>query len=353
MRSYRCRLKILSPTIIGDSRSQRGVYTATHIIPGHTLGGAINRELARKYELSSMTSRGLVISSPAYPAREGSEAIPAHPFYYECKVCDDLRFSTLREGSLLKVVKDGLTGVRNEVIMLKCGVGHLLKSLHPRPIMLIQGKVVKTSVLVQPLISVGINRHTASSQTGLLYEYTAIEPGREYWFTLASIDDLEVPNKLEVRLGRGTSRGFGRALIEVIEREVKFSYDIEPDSWIMMYALSPVPARYINKRLELKESANNYGLGGVDGSLEPVMVFGKLESFNLGWPHGSPVSRGRITCLVAGSVIIYRWAERPTNPLESLRVLRFLGMPLRLTTDVIHGLCMLHPFREEPLLEVR
>ncbi len=345
--------------VIGEVRSARGYYTAYEAIPGHTIGGAVNRALFGKSYPPQGNAAKMFIASTAYPVFDNRESFPAHPFYYECKVCDNLIFSTLEKESLLQAIKGGLKDVKDKLVALECDRHHPLKSLHPRPLVHDSAFIKKDRLSVQPFISVGMNRHTASSQYGLLYEYTAIEPGQEYWFTLASTGNIDISEEFEVRIGRGSSRGLGRGLVKVVRKDEGFSFTQHSASEITLYALSPVPLRFLSKPINLKECAARYGLSGVDGSLEilvvedQLMVFGKVKTMSAGWSFGSPISRNRITCVSAGSVLVCRWREKSSDPLRSMEALRYFGMPLVLDSDPVDGFCMLHTFDGEPIREVR
>lgn len=351
MRVYKCVLKIISPIVIADSRTSRGFYTATAVIPGHTMGGAVNRTLKRGASPNLM-----LISSPAYPVFNGREALPAHPFYYGCKVCEGRFFSTIEAVELRQYTSSGWNDIKARLIALRDELSHPVKSLHPSPVVRGVGGV---RVATQSLVAIGMNRHTAASQYGLLFEYLAIEPGQEYWFTLASVSDVEVPSEFEVRIGRGTSRGYGRALVKIKEADSTPSIFHDAGDEVALYAFSPIPLRFISQQINLRGCAMRYGLDDVDGELEPVQIddrpaaFGRKKVIMMGWPHGAPSSRERLTCLNAGSIILYRWRSKPNNMESALAVLRYFGIPLLLDSGYVDGLCMLHPFHREPLEEVK
>lgn len=348
---YRCVLKIKSPTVIGNERSARGFYTATEAIPGHTVGGAVNRAL-----FGSVSPERMLVSSPAYPVFNGDKTLPAHPFYYRCKVCEGRVVSTLGEADLLELIREGWDGIKEKLIALQDEQSHLLKSLHPRPVVPRDGKTA--TVAVQSIVSVGMNRHAAASQLGLLYEYTAIEPGQEYWFTLASNTESDIPDEFDVKIGRGTSRGYGRAVVRVEERHTNPLFPQSVGGEVIFYAVSPIPLRFITGQIKLEECSVRYGLVGVDGVLEPIYIggrpaaFGRVVKIVAGWPHGVSVSREGIECLSAGSVVAYWWRQRPSDPAKALAALRYFGVPVKLASGYVDGLCMLHPFSRDPLEEV-
>ena len=351
MRVYKCVLKIRSPTIIGNERSARGFYTATEAIPGYTVGGAVNRAL-----FGSVSPDRMLVSSPAYPVFNGRKTLPAHPFYYKCKVCEGRVYSTLERADLRQLIRAGWRGIKEQLIALQDEQSHPLKSLHPGPV--IPGGGGAAGVAVQSIVSVGMNRHAAASQLGLLYEYTAIEPGQEYWFTLASKVESDISDEFDVKIGRGTSRGYGRAVVRVEERDTDPSIPQDIDGEAIFYAVSPIPLRFISGQINLGECSARYGLGGVNGVLEPMYIagrpiaFGRPSKIVAGWPHGVSVSRERIECLSAGSIVAYWWREKPSDPAKALAALRYFGVPVGLASGYVDGLCMLYPFRREPLEEV-
>ncbi|MEM2056712.1 MAG: hypothetical protein QXO76_00450 [Thermoproteota archaeon] len=352
MRVYRCVLKVISPMIIGNERTSRGFYTTTDVIPGHTVGGAVNRALQRGTSPDS-----ILISSPAYPVSDGHETLPAHPFYYECKVCEGRVFSTLDDEKLRMHIQSGWDSIKARLVALRDVDSHPVRSLHPGPVVPEKGGEVR--VTTQLVISVGIDKHTAASQYGLLFEYLAIEPGQEYWFTLASRGGIDIPNEFEVQIGRGISRGYGRALVKVKEADSNPSIPYSADGEVLLYAISPVPLRFVSEPINIRECAVRYGLDVVDGELEMLRIgdrpaaFGSIRVSVAGWPYGAPSSRERIESLSSGSIIVCRWRLRPSSPDGALAALRYFGIPLLLDSGYVEGLCMLHPFEREPLKEVR
>ncbi|MEM2198793.1 MAG: hypothetical protein QXH35_07080 [Nitrososphaerota archaeon] len=352
MRVYRCVLQIRSPTVISNERGARGFYTATEALPGYTVGGAVNRAL-----FGSVSPDRMLVSSPAYPVLNGHKTLPAHTFYYKCKICEGLVVSTLREANLLELMRHGWEVVKERLIALRDEQSHPLKSLHPRPVTPQGGRAAR--VAVQSIVSIGMNRHAAASQIGLLYEYTAIEPGQEYWFTLASSGGSEIPDEFDVKIGRGASRGYGRAVVRVEERFTDPPLDQSVGDEAAFYAVSPIPLRFIAGQINLAECSSRYGLKGVDGVLEPIYTGGRPAAFGravrkmvAGWPHGASVSRERIDCLSAGSIVAYRWRQRPDDQARALAALRYFGAPVRLDSGYVDGFCMLYPFSREPLEEV-
>ncbi|MCX8171650.1 MAG: hypothetical protein N3E47_06775, partial [Candidatus Bathyarchaeota archaeon] len=204
-------LETLSPTIIAERRSLRGFLKTLNYIPASTLRGAILSELYRRGIikddfLKNERESPSLVASYAYPVTSGGKkAYPSHPFMYECKVCK------WRKNYLNNVIGELESyGELRELIPATCENGHAaLENLYSKCYPDDANKVPASR-----FICTGVSKRRGSSETGMLYEYEAMTPGRKFWATLALPDRImEHIDGLEIHIGRGISRGFGRSKI--------------------------------------------------------------------------------------------------------------------------------------------
>jgi len=363
--TYKCRLLLESPTIIASRRTDRGIFTEIRYIPASTIGGSLNNQI-----VEDLGDRPKIICSPAYPVTEnGGVALPAHPFVYECKGPEKCRFSTLRE-----VENNALCrreDVKKKLVKLMCEKRNLVKSLHPKLVNICGGVINEANLHYLSLVSVGINKVTASSDIGVLYEYEAFTQGVSFLFYSTVIDDsinLKEYKDLVIKIGRGISRGFGRAkIIDVQEVNLRDEEEkLRHEGVFPMYAISPIllnknngvltnrPEEKINlekyaKILSIKEE--------IDGELAPYWeeanFYGSFSTYSMGWNKKLNRPRPHATCMNPGSIILFKWGAQPSNDSLSMVYLKYVGIPVKLGNgDSYYGLNMLSPFNNEPLEEV-
>lgn len=355
------KIKLVSPTVVSKGRTDRGFETETQIIPGQTIGGAVNRVLGYGFTASRLPK---IVSSPAFLAHEGERMLPAYPFLYACRECG--KFIKPEKEKLASLANSSIGQIAEKFIVSRCERGHLLRPMHPKlvskkfdPLYTAESKTVS-------LVSVGMNRYTASSHTGLLFEYTALEPGVEFGVTLASVDGKDLPDRIDrLLIGRGTSRGFGRAectkQCEIdCEQEMAKIWGKELPNRMVFYLISPMPLKALTERLDLKKTGSLFGVTELDGVLKVVadtdpMAYGRSIWLNTGWNvdvAGVGGRRSLVKCLAYGGLVVAEWLQKPSNPSLALSFIKYCGIPVIIDNAPFVGLCMMSTFIDDPLLEV-
>jgi hypothetical protein len=263
----------------------------------------------------------MLITSPAYPIdEEGRRSRPATPFVWECKVCrmeseqcknenkekEKGKYIINREEEFVKkIYEDAPLNIPSE-----CEMRHrALKAMHPKPIP--EVKKVTTRH-----ISVAIDKSRGVAVKGMLYSYDVILPPQTYWATLTLPDEYCVEGRFEVRVGRGSSRGFGFAEIEV-QREIsleekaeEYSNYIKGDK-VVLVAISPTlqggsdPQPY-PKTLDLADIAAQLGFNIADCTLNIEKVYGKTVRVRGGWNILKEAPRPDYYAKAQGSVVSAR-----------------------------------------------
>ncbi len=227
------RISLESPTLI-VARSGRGGYSSLDWIPGTVLRGALITGAVRygyvgeEYASREITDPSCVVH-PAYPVHRnlGHEEVckPATPFVYKCKegeLIDVLGRDKIEELSKVSS-KDELLEMIPKNVDLKCplmrGVPGSTKPAQGSLVFHSGGKLRSHEVEVEVLTSVGINKRLRAHETGMLFNYEVLVPGQEF-ITLAIYPE-EVARFVkevgEIWIGRGTSRGLGRAKVDVVK----------------------------------------------------------------------------------------------------------------------------------------
>ncbi|NPA97207.1 MAG: hypothetical protein GXO32_06365 [Crenarchaeota archaeon] len=269
-------LKVESPLLVASTYTKTGPRPVMERIPGSSIAGALARVLAKEFNLSLSelhirAARGEFVIGDAYPIRvaEGGHLYPSMPAPAFCvklkvrRVLKNLRI----EGSVLCFVK-GLTNLDpdkyaeafkqyldalNEYLISE-GIAYagLVKPVISVPVVPLRtARLSDLDVLAMDEIdvvselgievrtSVAINPLARRAEEGMLFSYEALSPGNMWW-GIAEIPD-ELANKLcrnplEICIGKGCSKGFGRARIVFNVIELK-----EGDSrWFVLW--SPLPA---------------------------------------------------------------------------------------------------------------
>ncbi|NHV97922.1 MAG: hypothetical protein HA494_09105 [Thaumarchaeota archaeon] len=309
VRVVEVKITLRSPTILPERRSASGYIGTLNYIPPTTLRGAILTALylqgkIGEEKLREEDVRPRLIASPAYPIdAEGRRSRPATPFIWECKVS---KYIINREEEFVKkIYEDAPLSIPSE-----CAMGHrALKALHPKPIP--QVKKVATRH-----ISVAIDKSRGVAVKGMLYSYDVILPPQTYWATLTLPDEYSVDGRFEVRVGRGSSRGFGFAEIEV-QREISLGEKAEEYSncikgdIVVMVAISPTLQGGIDpqpypKRLDLANIAAQLGFNIADCTLNIEKVYGKTVRVKGGWNILKDAPRPDYYAKAQGSVVSAR-----------------------------------------------
>jgi len=348
-------LEILSPTIITERRSPRGFLKTLDYIPASTLRGAILSELYRNGIigddfLKSEREKPSVIVSYAYPVTSsGEKCYPSHPFMYKCKVCEEY------ENYLGKIIENLERDEKlKELIDITCKNGHMaLENLYSKYYPSETGKVPASR-----FICTSVSKKRGSSEIGMLYEYEAITPGRKFWATLAIPDKIEkYIDELEIRIGRGISRGFG--LSKIIKSKVVSLKDVAMrieealthSRYIVLFGLSPLISChekfYTPYPLEI-DLSNIAEMSTLNekGKLMIKTVYGKADFHIGGWDMYKNVEKTSVKFATRPGAIVV--AEYNGTPL-ALAALSFLGTVERLGDTLITGVNMLHPVRGHPI----
>lgn len=351
-------LEILSPTIITEGRSLRGFLKVLSYIPASTLRGAILSELYRRGVikedfLKNERERPSVIASYAYPVTgEGEKSYPSHPFMWECKICKQ------RENYLGRIIGDlESCGKLRELTYIACKNGHMvLENLYSKCYPADDDKI-----LASRFICTGVSKGRGSSEAGMLYEYEAITPGRRFWATLSIPDRImEYVNGLEIRIGRGVSRGFGRSkiveskTINLRDVAMRIEEAIAHGRYIVFYASSPLISCYNSSYtpypLEI-DLSSNIAIPTIDieGKLMIKAVYGRADFRIGGWDVYMNIEKPSVKFATRPGAIV---TAEFTGSSLALAALSLLGTVERLNNTLITGVNMLSPVRSHPIFEL-
>ncbi|MEM3986479.1 MAG: hypothetical protein QXR39_06890 [Candidatus Methanomethylicia archaeon] len=374
MKFYKIKIKLDSPTIIPERRIERGYKGCLDYIPSTTLRGALITSLYLNGNLKLDEAKELVktfdlLVSNAYLFDEGKESHPSHPFMYECKV-ERERINFINE------VVDELKRYENPRFKFRCSEGHLaLKYIHPKTVIPLSDKrnMFRPSLVkVQCTISTAISKRRASSQSGMLYEYDYIVEGQRFWSFLGISEKLDkyIEEGLELKIGRGISRGFGKAHIDDLEelslnsltdtikskidlQGVSILYSQSPlldyDKTLMKYASYP---RKIDLNHLLKicrfpfNDAGSISIVDVEGK---PMIYGKTRVLHGGWDMHMNIKRPNFNDVISeGSIVVANINAKNDTPI-ALAILSIIGYPVELNDYIFTGLNILIPIQIHPL----
>lgn len=357
MRFLEIMLETLSPTVVTARISVRGFLKALDHIPASMLRGAILSELYRSgvvdksFLESERYGKPSVITSYAYPiTSEGKKSYPGHPFMYKCKVCGSI------ENYLGEIINRlELDGGLREKVPISCRYGHkALESFHSRFYPSEDGGKVPTS----RFICTGVSKRRASSEAGLLFEYEAISPGRRFWATLALPNEVtDYIDGLEIYIGRGISRGFGRSRIvklrEIILEDVAMQVEqsLTSGGYIALYASSPliscIGSSYAPypQSIDLSRAAAMASINE-EGSLKIRAVYGRADFQIGGWDMAKNSEKPSLWFAARpGSIAV---AEYSCSSI-ALAALSLLGTVECIGDTFFTGVNMLHPLRSHPI----
>jgi len=364
VRIVEVKLTLKSPTILSERRSASGYLGTLDYIPPTTLRGAVLTSLytqgkIREEKLREEDARPRLIASPAYPiVPQGKKSRPATPFIWECKVCkmeSDQSKNVDKEGKyILNREEDFVKKIYDAAplnIPSECEKGHrALKPLHPTPIPRVERVITRH-------MSVSINKSRGVAVKGMLYSYDIILPPQTYWATLLIPDEYGVDSRFEVRVGRGSSRGFGVAEIEVqseinLEEKAEEYYSYVKGDTIVAVATSPTleggsnPQPY-RRTIAVSKVAEQLGLNITNCVLYVEKVYGKTVRMKGGWNILKDVPRPDYYAKVQGSIVSARVdAKDRKDAAMGLAALAFYGTIEELEGDIITGANMLRPALE-------
>ncbi|MEM2169775.1 MAG: RAMP superfamily CRISPR-associated protein [Candidatus Nezhaarchaeales archaeon] len=352
-------LEVLSPTIITERRTLRGFLKVPNFIPASTLRGAILSELYRRGVIEEDFLKGertkpSVIASYAHPVTSrGEKSYPSHPFMWECKTCEE-RINYLSE------VIDDLENYNNlrERTHITCRKGHVtLETLYSKYYPIDDGRERKVST--SRFVCTSVSKTRGSSEVGMLYEYEAIAPGRRFWAILSIPDELvKYIDGLEIRIGRGISRGFGiskiieLSMISLREVLMRIEDSIIRRDYVVFYSPSPLISchedYYSPYPMEIDSSRIAVPINA-KGRLKIKAVYGKSDFQIGGWDVYENVEKPTIKFATRPGAIV---TAEFTGDIQFLAALSLSGTIERLGNTVITGVNMLHPIRSHPLFKV-
>lgn len=364
MKFLEIEFQFKSPAIVTSRRTATGFLTVLRYIPASTLRGATISGLYRDGTvdndfLERESKAPQIISSPAYPVVESKRSYPSHPFTYECKIPHEgFRELFNYANEVLPYLERGLQPPYKTM----CPQGHIaLKPLHPDPVVPDGHRLKKVSVYSYRTVCVGISKHRAASEKGMLFEYEAIAAGQKFWSKLAVPDALCIKENMEFMVGRGISRGFGRAVITSVkevsldERESLVKNAIKGDT-IILYAISQTVSTDFdgNGCAPYPESIDLQKVAGVcgftaDGKLSFYSAYGRAGQLSAGWDMLKNVERPTFYPVGNSGTVLVAKLEKWVNATRTIAALEFLGT-IEITQGIpIVGVNMLVPLRGHPM----
>jgi len=368
---YEVIFRLDSPTTVTSRRTTYGFLTFADHIPSSVLRGAL---------LSSLYWRGCIdesrmlresndpeiIVSPAYPYASG-RFYPSHPFVAECKKCkalcnEDYLFSYLHD-ALQKIIVGDEQSI-SEAFRVKCSRDHLaLKHIHPYPVGIINGRLKKHEEHVEYNVAVGISKHRGTSMRGMLYGYEALAPGQEFWMSVMAPEDIKFDEGFEFWIGRGKSRGFGRArlvsvnMVDLEDRASELGEEIRGEKSMIFYANSPLAECNGHEYMPYPEEidlgellARFLDIKGSRAHLRIRRVIGKTASVWCGWDMRLNKPRPVIVASQQGSLVR---AELEYDDAEefslALALLEYAGTIENLLGSPVAGFNMLSPVKAHPV----
>ena len=331
MEFYLAGLTLLSPTIIPRKRGARGYVGVRETLPGSTLGGAILASLRRYNKITAQKAEEIarkysIICSPAFP-KQNRLLYPSHPFIWRCKEPGCESYVTVID-KVLEVL-NGVVELRPD--LLKCENGHTaLERRHPSPLpastLSRGGKSTgddEKRLDSVKVVSVAISRHRASSIKGALYSYETIPTGVEYWAITAAEKGLLDEDRYLIRIGRGISRGFGKAELSLKKIDVeKLKEKSKPESkTVVLYSLSPVVLKDNNHTIDLRVYGDLTGTAS-GGVVSVKSVYGSPVTIG-GWNVKSNLEWKVVNAASPGSLVV---AELKGDDMDLAYGLTFLGL---------------------------
>lgn len=370
MRFYEVFIELLSPALITSKRTERGFLSPLNHIPSTTIRGALlsslhYSKLLDADRLESESRSPSVFTSPAYPSIDGEKSYPCHPFAYECKIPHDGdRERVIYAYEVLEELESG----GEPDLRISCSRGHVASAedVHPHPVVPAGGTFEKPKLACEHVVCVGMSGDRGASRRQLLYEYEAISAGQSFWFRLAAPDDIleNLEKNAELYIGRGISRGFGRARILRIEdgpveelgEKIRQAYSVK--QLIALYSLSHIiPAQgcadYINV-IDLEEVGVGYGIKA-SGKVLLRKIYGRRGKLQLGWdmkigrrPAIKPAWR-------PGSIAVAELKDLGGEWWKALAALSYKGSSENVADDAgriwpVVGVNFMEPLRFSPML---
>lgn len=365
MKFYEIYFKLMSPANITFKRTEKGFLSTLKYIPASMLRGALVSSLYWEGALSEELLKNeaikpQIIASPAYPYKDDEKAYPCHPFAYECKIPhgdypEDKEIVNYVTEALSELIATG-----NAKYRISCSKGHIaIVPLHPNPVIPKGDRLRKVSLSSYRTVSVGISKRKGSSERGMLFEYESISAGQEFWSTLVAPEGLNIKEGMEFAIGRGISRGFGRAkltrLKEVsLDESVKQVSEAIENGVVILYSLSQTisvkDSNYSTypQTIDLEGVAKRVGIDA-KGELRIDAAYGRTGTMFAGWDMMRNRERPKFSSVGnSGSILVAR-VEGDGDITRAIAALRFLGTVEMVEEMPITGVNMLVPIKGHPM----
>lgn len=324
MRFFKLAFRLSSPAIVTERRTATGFKSPLRYVPGTMLRGALLSALFRQGLLSKgyvkrEAEKPALTASPAYPLLGGKASFPCHPFAYVCKVSHGNKYEAVNYAS--EVLPELEQGVPLSLKVL-CTLGHAaLESPHPRPVVPTGKGIKEVEPRYHTSVCVGVSKHRGVAERGMLFDYEALAAGQKFWALVALPDELvgNFDKNFEFSVGRGVSRGFGRAEVIGLEEmslreETKRVKASIKNGRVVLFALSPLLSSEdricasFPKSIDLSKVAKRCGFEG-RGSLKVMAVFGKVKPYIAGWDMVRNEERPTLPSVSQGSVAVAKVSQ--------------------------------------------
>lgn len=259
-----------------------------------------------------------LIFHPAYPASDHADPEYAHPFIYECKLCEE----KIAEDYLEKVKKNP-SKIDELVPPNYCErEKHLLsmKSLGGNLVIKKDGCYTRFKGPEYLRIeAVGMSKRFKKSEIGMIYNYICLAPGSRFKGMIVDLNGERLQklgyldgHEYELSVGRGGSRGMGHIKVEITEEGedfIKFKRDLisqrlrEESPYLFLKAKSPIYGLSINK--EGLHISSHLEIPGLVFMREWITGAETISGFSLltGYP------KAIIKAARPGSLYLYRVSE--------------------------------------------
>jgi hypothetical protein len=338
-------LTLKSPAIVATRRVERGYVKPLDYIPGSTLRGALISALYREGLVSASfmereADKPTILSSPAYPFIKSSPSMPGTPFTARCKICDTIIDITR---SVIEKIQES-----EEFTPPRCqdhGIKSM-ESMYSQLVVRIDDKLERAEIFSYRSTSVGIDKNRGTFARGMLFDYEAVAEGTVFWARLILPDELDFEKikRIEVWIGRGISRGFGRAVLELeksnIGSEAERLHQLIGSESAVLYSLSPlIPQEHL---------VSDTG----DAELNIERVYGRREWIKAGFDVRRAKHRPLIQVVKQGALVKVRLRGDPEKASKFLALLGYGGMsiPVGAEGHVVTGVNVLIPVDDYILL---
>ncbi len=330
-------IKLLSPTIIPSKMTRNGYIRPLDYIPGSTLRGALLTALYRLGYVDDETikqeaTEPSVLSTPAYPVKTLEESVtnkvllyrtlPATPTTFRCKICGKTVFSL----SIWDPSSE------EPHLMVECPRHGPMKSLYALPVYKHGDNIRIYRPRIIHATSVSIHKELGVAMKGMLFSYEAIAEGTRFWARLAMPDYIakKLPDRLNVSIGRGSSRGFGSSSVKIKHCEDLAGHETTSGVFISLSPLIPL---------------SRFSYGGCEVKISKVL--GRSMKTLSGWDMLLGRHRPLIELVKPGAVVKAEINCRDfENTKTFIKLLSYGGVPIKLDETWLTGFNVLIPVNE-------